>query len=59
MIIIVIAIIIIIIVMMMMVIIIIIIIIIIIRIALFILGRKQYKLKFTSKTWLKYHINTK
>ena len=36
-----------------------IIIIIIIIIALFILGRKQCVLKFTSKTWLKYHINTK
>ena len=35
------------------------IIIIIIIIALFILGRKQCVLKFTSKTWLKYHINTK
>ena len=37
----------------------IIIIIIIIIIALFILGRKQFVLKFTSKTWLKDQINTK
>ena len=31
----------------------------IVIIALFILGKKQWVLRFTSKTWVKYHIEVK